>query len=46
MKKTMILMAACLVAGTAAAQDSPVDDWEQIGSSQPREVYRLSLVSQ
>ena len=27
MKKTMILMAACLVAGTAAAQDSPVDDW-------------------
>ena len=23
----MILMAACLVAGTAAAQDSPVDDW-------------------
>ena len=27
MKKTMILMAACLVAGTAAAQESPVDDW-------------------
>ena len=23
----MILMAACLVAGTAAAQESPVDDW-------------------
>ena len=27
MKKAMILMAACLVAGAAAAQDSPVDDW-------------------
>ena len=27
MKKAMILMAACLVAGAAVAQDSPVDDW-------------------